>query len=492
MNNHFQIAIVGAGFAGIVAALRLKAAGKNDFVILEKSNEIGGTWRDNTYPGCACDVPSNLYSIAHQPNPKWSEMYATQVEILDYLKQVVQKNDLQKHIRCNTEAFTCEFLAEKGHWKIADRLGKTVTARFIILGAGPLNRPKLPKIKGLTTFKGKIFHSAEWDSSYDLTGKKVAVIGTGASAIQIVPAIAPIIGQMTVFQRSGAWIDTRNNRHVSNIEKSLFSVFPFLQKTVREILYWAVELRGSLFVGNKMAHTYLKKRCLKKLEKEVKDPEMRKKLTPNYELGCKRVLTSDNYYPTFNQKNVQLVTESITEITENELITVDSKRHEVDVIILATGFSAAEILTDRQIKGLNQRELFSEWLATGMQAYKGTCVSGYPNLLFIIGPNTGLGHSSMIHIMESQMNYVMQYIAAVENAAVENAGENTYFDLKPEIQTAHNQHLQSLFKDTVWATEGCQSWYRNAQGLNTILYPRLTVQFRKDLKTFELNDFRLF
>lgn len=483
MNADHQIAIIGAGFSGIVAALRLKASGRNDFIILEQASEIGGTWRDNTYPGCACDVPSNLYSIENQPNPNWSEMYAPQGEILTYMKQVIEKNDLSKHIRYNMEAYICEFLTENAFWKITDRKGVSLTAQIVIFGAGPLNRPHTPDIKGLADFTGKIIHSGKWDKSYDLTGKKVAVIGTGASAIQIVPTIAPIISEMTVFQRNAAWIDDRNNRYVSNLEKKIFSYFPFLQKITREILYWAVEARGTFFVGNKLAHKYITWRCLQKLKREIPDPELRQKLTPTYKLGCKRVLTSDDYYPTFGRKNVHLVTEKITEITENEVITEDRKGCKVDTIILATGFSAAEIHTDRQIKGLNQRELFSEWLTTGMQAYKGTCVSGYPNFLFILGPNTGLGHSSMIHIMESQMNYVMQYIETLEKK-----GKSAYFDIKAAIQSAHNTEIQHLFKDTVWAS-GCKSWYINSQGKNTILYPRLTLEFRKNLRKFNPQNF---
>lgn len=485
MKTAYQIAIIGAGFSGIVAALRFKAAGIHDFVILEKADEIGGTWRDNIYPGCACDVPSNLYSIANQPNPNWSEMYAPQAEIWEYMKDVVRKNDLDKYIRYHSEAFTCEFSAENGYWTIADRQGKSITARLVIFGAGPLNRPLRPDIQGLNLFKGKIIHSGEWDNQYDLTGKKVAIIGTGASAIQIVPTIAPKIAEMTVFQRNAAWIDDRNNRKVSALEKSLFKRFPILQQTVREILYWAIELRGSFFVGNKWAHAYITQRCLKKLKREIPDPELRQKLTPSYKVGCKRVLSSDDYYPTFNRKNVHLVTEKITEITENALITVDKKRHEVDTIILATGFSASEIHTDRKIIGLNGRELFAEWLKKGMEAYKGTCITGYPNLLFIVGPNTGLGHSSIIHIMESQMNYVIQYVETLMKK-----GEKAYLDVKPEIQQNYNTHLQSLFKDTVWAS-GCNSWYLNSEGKNTVLYPRLTLQFRKELKDFQLSDFEV-
>lgn len=483
MNADHQVVIIGAGFSGIVAALRLKASGRNDFIMLEQASEIGGTWRDNTYPGCACDVPSNLYSIANQPNPNWSEMYAPQAEILIYMKQVIEKNDLSKHIRYNTEAYICEFLTENAYWKITDRKGKSLTAQMVIFGAGPLNRPHIPDINGLANFKGKVIHSGKWDNNYDLTDKKVAIIGTGASAIQIVPTIAPIIAEMTVFQRSAAWIDDRNNHFVSGLQKKLFRHFPFLQQLIREILYWAVEARGTFFVGNKLAHKYITWRCLQKLKREIPDPELRQKLTPNYKVGCKRVLTSDDYYPTFMRENVHLVSEKITEITENEVITADGKSHKVDTLILATGFTAAEIHTDRQVRGLQQRELFSEWLKTGMQAYKGTCVSGYPNSLFILGPNTGLGHSSMIHIMESQMNYVMQYIETLEKK-----GKNTYLDIKAPVQAAHNEVIQNLFKDTVWAT-GCKSWYINSQGKNTILYPRLTLQFRKNLQQFDAQDF---
>lgn len=485
MQTDYQCAIIGAGFAGIIAALRLKKSGRNSFVIFEGANELGGTWRDNHYPGCACDVPSIVYSIDNEPNPNWTEFFPHHAEILAYMKMVVQRNDLEKQIQFETYICEAQFIVEKGYWQLTDKKGKITTARMVFFGAGPLNRAQIPLIKGVEKFKGKSFHSSEWEHEYDLKGKKVAIIGTGASAIQIVPSIAEKVSELLVFQRTAAWIANRGNRKISNIEKSIFNHFPIVQRIAREVIYGIMEVRGKLFTGNKWIHAHIKRNCLRKLKKEVQNPETRQKLTPHYELGCKRILNSDDYLPTFNRPNVHLITENIVEITENEIITNDGKKHEINCIVWATGFDAAQIRTKNKILGLNQRELFSEWLEKGMEAHKGTTIAGFPNLFFILGPNTGLGHSSMLHIMESQMNYAMQFIEKLENEA-----ENAFLDVSAEAQTAYNVEVQRLFKDTVWVS-GCKSWYIDEKGRNTVLYPRLATHFRKNTQRFDGENYVL-
>lgn len=485
MQTDYQFAIIGAGFAGIIAALRLKNSGRDSFIIFEGSTEIGGTWRDNHYPGCACDVPSVVYSIANEPNPNWTEFFPAQAEILAYMKSVVSKHDLAQKIQFETYIREMEFVEEKGYWKLTDKNGKITTARMVFSGAGPLNRPQLPSIKGIENFKGKNFHSSEWQHDYELKGKKVAIIGTGASSVQIVPTIAHEVSELIVFQRTAAWIASRGNRKISNIEKTIFRNFPFLQQIIREIIFILMEIRGRLFTGNKFVHGAFTRMFLKKLAKEVHNPEIRQKLTPNYKAGCKRILNSDDYLPTFNRENVHLVTENISEITENEIITNEGEKYKVDCIVWATGFDAAQIRTQNKIFGLNKRELFSEWLQNGMEAHKGTTISGFPNLFFILGPNTGLRHSSMLHIMESQLNYAMQMIQKLEKKA-----ENAFFNVKAQAQKAYNVHLQELFKTTVWVS-GCKSWYIDDGGRNTVLYPRLSVHFRKTTKHFDEENYEL-
>jgi cation diffusion facilitator CzcD-associated flavoprotein CzcO len=485
MKPDYQVAIVGAGFAGIAAALRLKNSERNSFVILERASEIGGTWRDNIYPGCGCDVPSYLYSIASEPNPDWQKMFSLQPEILEYLKNIVIKNQLKNHIRYNTELVRAEFVADKGYWQITDHRGNVLTASMLIAGLGPLNRPNIPSLKGIENFKGEHFHSSNWKHTCDLTHKRVAVIGTGASAIQFIPAIANKVGSLTVFQRTAAWVAPRNDSEISTFQQQLFKRLPMLQKTVRTLIFWILELRGMSFVGNKMVRTLLKKQALKHL-KTVENAVLRQKLTPNYEYGCKRVLISDDYYPTFNRSNVAVVTENIEHITDHEIITKDGQKYVVDVLIYGTGFVAAEIITDAKIFGLNGRELFAEWLQTGPEAYRGTTVSGFPNLAVLLGPNTGLGHNSVVHIIESQLSYVMQYIETLEKN-----GLNSYLDVKPDVQMAYNQTIQSQLKNSVWAS-GCKSWYMTASGKNTTIWPKLANSYRKLMRNFEANDYSTF
>jgi cation diffusion facilitator CzcD-associated flavoprotein CzcO len=476
MKADFQVGIIGAGFGGLVAALRFQKEGRNSFVIFERASEVGGTWRDNVYPGCACDVPSHLYSFADELNPNWSRAFSKQPEILEYIKDVAEKHNLRKLIRFKTDIVDLKFIEEPGLWEITDQHGTITRVKLVISATGPLNRPNTPKFKGMELFQGKVFHSAEWDNNYDLKGKRVAVIGTGASSIQIVPNIAPIVGQLTVFQRTAAWVQMRPDHAFSGFAKGLFKTAPAINKFYREMIYWRNEFFGKAFVGNETINRIGSKLSLRHLSKQVRDPETRRKLTPNYKMGCKRVLVSNDYYPAFNRPNVTLETTSIQEWNAKGIITADGIQHDFDAIVLATGFVAAEIELYTTITGLNNRDLLSEWRQTGAQAYRGTTVSGFPNLAFILGPNTGLGHNSVVHMMESQMNYLIDYLKLLENH-----GPNGYLDVNADIQAKHNQHLQTQFEGTVWQS-GCQSWYLNREGKNTTLYPRLTAQFRKELK----------
>jgi cation diffusion facilitator CzcD-associated flavoprotein CzcO len=321
----FQVGIVGAGFSGIVAALRLQASNRNSFVILEQAASPGGTWRDNTYPGCACDVPSNLYSISSAPNPNWSQAYSSQAEILAYLQRVIADHKLEQYIRYNSDVTQLEFLEREGIWRITDRAGKTVTVRSVILGMGPFSRPNWPQIPGLESFSGQILHTARWDLSIDLSGKRVGIIGTGASAVQIVPEIVSSVSNLTVFQRSAAWIGDRMNREIDRAKQEQYQRLPWLQAFERNVLYWVMELRGTLFTGNKTIHNFVKSQSLKKLEREVPNPELRHKLTPNYEFGCKRILSSDDYLPCFSRKNVTLETDAILEVTQNGVRTANAQ-----------------------------------------------------------------------------------------------------------------------------------------------------------------------
>jgi cation diffusion facilitator CzcD-associated flavoprotein CzcO len=477
------IGIIGAGFGGIMAAMDLKAKGRTDFVIFERADSIGGTWRDNIYPGCACDVPSHVYSLAKAPNPNWSRMYSAQPEILAYMHRIVDEYQLEQHIQYGAEIIDAKFIAEMGEWELMDKRGQTHVVKVVVAALGPLNRPVFPKIPGLETFAGKAFHSSQWDPEVDWNGKKVAIIGTGASAIQIVPAIAKDVAQLDVFQRTAAWISPRNDHPIAGFSKKLFNALPFLQRGMRHLIFEIMEVRGKLFLGNQFLHRLVTKQSLKKLAREVKDPETRKKLTPDYKLGCKRILSSDDYLPSFNLPQVKLHTDRIIGVEAEGLRTEDGKLHPADIVIYCTGFQAAEIVGELKVHGLEGKELFDEWSRNGMEAHYGTTFSGYPNFTYLLGPNTGLGHSSVLHIMESQMPYILEYLDHLDKQ-----GPKGYLDVKPSSQADYNRQLQEKFQGTVWAS-GCKSWYLNSKGKNTTLYPRLSRTFRRQLQHFDAGSY---
>ncbi len=472
-----DVAIIGAGFAGLGAALRLAQAGRHSFVIFERAGDIGGTWRDNTYPGCACDIPSKLYSFSFKPNPAWSRSYSPQPEILAYLKQCVTEGNLQQHIRYNTEIIRTEFIETAGHWQLTDGDGNTLTARVVVGALGPLNRPARPAIPGMATFAGHSFHSSEWDHTYDLRGKRVAVIGTGASAIQIVPEVAQVAGQLLVYQRTAPYVNPRLDKPISPFWQRVYKRVPVLQQLQRTGQYWIRELGGLAFLGNETINKLGTKVALKHLETSIADPELRRKSTPDYKLGCKRVLISDDYYPALTRPNVELITDRITEITPTGIVSQDGTERAVDVLIYSTGFVAAEIFCDLHITGRSGRVLFDEWAVTGPESYLGMTTSGFPNLIFLVGPNTGLGHNSIVHMIESQVNYLLDYLRVLEQTGDEQA----FLDVKPEVQQAYNVAIQQKLSGTVWAS-GCQSWYKDSRGKITTIWPDLTVAFRRQTR----------
>ncbi len=484
-STHFDVAVIGAGFSGLAAAIRLRQAGRDSFVIFERAAEVGGTWRDNVYPGCGCDVASPLYSFSFAPNPEWSRMFSGQPEILAYIQRTVSQFDLRPHIEFNTEIIRTEFSEQTGRWTLTDRAGCATTARVVLVAIGPLNRPARPRLPGLSSFQGHTFHSSEWDTDHDLTGKRVGVIGTGASAIQFVPQIAPVVGQLSLFQRSAPWVLPRLDRAFSETEKTWFRRLPVLQWVQRELIYWRNELFGLVFFGNKKLTDQARAIAARHLARAIKDPDLRRKATPNYALGCKRVLISNDYYPALTRPNVELVTEGIREVTPTGIVTDDGRERPLDVLIFGTGFVASSFLIDLHISGRGGRSLFGEWQASSAEAYRGTTVSGYPNMLVLVGPNTGLAHNSIIHIMESQVAYVLDYLRRLDAA-----GPGAYLDVRPKAQRAYNEQVQAQLRDTVWAS-GCQSWYQTAEGKNTTLLHTLTVKFRRSLKRVEMGDYEL-
>ena len=485
----YDIAIIGAGFAGLGMAIRLKKAGYQSFIIFERANQVGGTWRDNTYPGCGCDVASHLYSFSFEPKSDWTRKFSKQPEILEYLKDCVRKNELASHLQLNTEIFKIIFNESEGFYTITDSAGKQTTARMVVAGLGPLNRPQIPNFEGLNHFNGEVFHSSNWNHHYDLTGKRVAVIGTGASAIQFIPEIVSKVSKLYLYQRTAPWIIPKPDSEFSGFAKSMFAKLPFLRRAYRGFLYQLNEFIGLSFLGNIPVKKIAQFQAQQHLKMQVKNPELRRILTPNYQIGCKRILISDDYYPALQNPAVEVISDKITQITSHGIITNDGSEMKVDAIILGTGFFVAEypekFIKDYTIQGLNGENLFQKWTKDGFEAYKGTTINGFPNLMFILGPNTGLGHNTVVDIMESQINYIMDYYEKLLKKS-----PKAYLHIKPEVQKTYNEKIQSMFKNTAWAS-GCASWYLNSEGKNTSIYPRLNTEFRKQTLRVDLEEYEV-
>lgn len=479
-----RIAIIGSGFAGLGMGIRLKQAGIESFTIYEAADEIGGTWRDNTYPGVACDVQSHLYSYSFEPRPEWTRMFAPQAEIFDYLKHCAEKYDLLPHIRCGTAVTDARYDESTCGWTVTVGKGEVVQADMVVSATGGLSQPVYPNIPGIDDFEGNLFHSARWDHDYDLKGKKVGVIGTGASAIQFVPEIAPDVEKLHLFQRTPPWVLSKPDRAISERERERFRRRPFWQRLWRRALYWFLEMRVIVFVFFPKLMNVVAWEGRRFIRDNVPDPDLRKKLTPDYLPGCKRILMSDVYYPALTRPNVDVVTKGIQEITPDGIRTADGKEHRLDALIMGTGFQAAEAIPPFRVAGRDGLLLDEAW-RDGAEAYLGTVVSGFPNLFLIVGPNTALGHSSMIFMIESQIQYIMDCVAARQRVGFLS------LEVKKDVQDKYNRMLERRLRRTIWNTGGCASWYRTASGKNTTLWPGFTWAFRLRTRKVRLTDFHV-
>ncbi len=471
MGADYKVAILGAGFAGLCMGLRLQAQGQTSFVILEKADRVGGTWRENVYPGSGCDIPSHLYSYSFAPNPDWPEIYSAQPDILAYIDDVVEKHQLSNHIRFNAEVIGATWDEAAGFWRIATAGGGSVSAETFVTAWGQLNRPKLPPIEGRDDFAGPAFHSAQWDTSIDLTGKRVAVIGNGASAIQFVPQVAKTAGTLTLFQRSPNWLVPRMNRPYTEVEKAQFKAQPAAMEKVRSEIFEMAEAR----LAAKRAGTLPVEEVpipLAHLHAQVADPALRAKLTPDYEIGCKRVLISNDFYPALTRPNVELVTEAIVRMTPQGVVDATGRLHEVDVVIYATGFETKSFAGETAITGLGGVSLAQAW-QDGPEAYLGLAVSGFPNLFMLYGPNTNLGHNSIIYMIEAQVNYVLQALAAGRPLSV-----------KAQVMARYNDELQQQLAHTPWAGT-CTSWYKTADGKILNNWPDTARAYAQAVEVFD-------
>ncbi|MCX5738537.1 MAG: NAD(P)/FAD-dependent oxidoreductase [Proteobacteria bacterium] len=482
--SDFPIAIIGAGFAGIGTAIQLKKAGIHSFTIFERAGEIGGTWRDNTYPGAACDVPSHAYSLSFEQNPGWTHRYSPSEEIQNYLLGIVDKWQLRSHLRLGTEIVGARFDETRGAWTLTTDKGDTVTARVVVSGVGGLVDPALPDIKGLQSFGGELFHTARWNHDYEVTGKRVGVIGTGASAVQVVPSIAPQVERLAVFQRTPAWVVPKRDKRYSEHARRLYARFPVLLHASRFLQYLSSEIWGPMiFLDAPRLSAVGERLSMAHLRAQVKDPVLREKLTPHFQFGCKRILVSDDYWASFERENVDLVTEPIEEIVPEGIRTADGKLHELDVLVLATGFALGLASAPFPIIGRGGRTLDQIW-ADGAVAYKGMTVSGFPNWFILMGPNTGPGHTSVLVYTEAQIAHALSAIQKLRREG------HKWVDVRQSVQDHYNAGIQGRMKHMVWST-GCHSWYLSNDGSNHSLYPGFAAEYALRARHFDPGDYEI-
>jgi cation diffusion facilitator CzcD-associated flavoprotein CzcO len=484
--SHVRVAVVGTGFSGLGTAIRLRQSGTRDFCVLERGDDVGGTWRDNSYPGCACDVPSHLYSFSFAPNADWTRSFSGQPEIQAYIQRTADESGVLSHIHFGTELLEARWVEADRRWSIRTNRGE-FTADVLVVGAGPLSEPTLPDIPGIGTFAGTTFHSATWDHDHSLAGRRVAVVGTGASAIQFVPYVQRHAAHLTLFQRTAPWVLPRRDRAIPAWERAVYRHVPGARRALRAGIY---ALRESWLVGFTIRPQIMElaeKQALGMLRKQVPDPALREKLTPNFRLGCKRVLISNDYYPALAQSNVDVETDRIVEVTPTGVVTAgaDGTRteHPVDTLIFGTGFHVTDHPIAGRIRGRDGGTLADHWKSTGMSALHGVTVNGFPNLFYLVGPNTGTGNTSIIYMAEAQVEYLLSALSTMDRRGL------VTLEPRAEVQEAYNVRLQEQLDRTVWNTGGCASWYLDDRGRNTTLWPTFTFRFRRELSTFDLAEY---
>jgi len=478
-----EVAIVGAGFGGLGMAIRLKEEGADDFVLIERGADVGGTWWTNSYPGCQCDIPSNLYSFSFARNPDWDRAYPMRDQILEYLRDCARRFGVLPHTRLNTELLGATWVAADQRWELETSTGP-LSARVLVAAPGLLSEPWSPALPGLDRFKGNAFHTARWDHSDDLTGRRVALLGSGATAVQVVPEIQPRVARLHLFQRTPPWVVPHPDHAVRNEMRELYRRLPGLQRLSRAFIY---AIRETYVPGITRDRRWLRgQEALARLQlrRQVRDPELRRRLTPDYEIFCKRIVLSDRWYPAIQEPNVDLVSAGVREVREHSIVDGDGVEREIDTLILATGFTPAELPIAERIRGREGSSLAEVWKGSP-RAYLGTTVAGFPNLLLFYGPNLNLGHSSIVYMLESQANYALD---ALRTMRLTGAAE---FEVRPGAQAAFNEELQERLATTVWNTGGCGSWYLDRNGRNSIQWPGFTFEYRRRTRRFDPEAYRL-
>jgi cation diffusion facilitator CzcD-associated flavoprotein CzcO len=481
--RHVRIGILGAGFGGLGMAIRLRQEGIEDFVIWERHEDVGGTWWANTYPGCQCDIPSHLYSFSFAPNPEWSRTYPMQPELRDYLRRCAERFELIGRIRFGCEVMAAEWDEAVGRWRV-DTSDGPFTADVLVAAPGPLSEPSIPDVPGLGGFEGEVFHTATWNHDYDLRGKRVAVVGTGASAIQAVPAIQPLVEHLTVFQRTPPWVVPHRDRPITERERRAYRRFPLLQRLARAGVYFGRELLVPGLAYQPRIMKVVERLARENLRRQIPGPELRERLTPDYAIGCKRILPSSSWYRTLMQPNVDVVTSAVEEVRPNGVVAADGSVRDVDMIIFATGFYVTDIPIAPRVRGVGGTRLSEVWDGSP-RAYRGTAVAGFPNFFLLVGPNTGLGHNSIVFMIEAQLAYVMDALKAMRRGG---AGR---IEVRREAQEAYNAKLQERMERTVWTTGGCSSWYIDSKGKNTTIWPDFTFRFWNATRRFDPEAYEL-
>jgi cation diffusion facilitator CzcD-associated flavoprotein CzcO len=478
-DRQVDVVIIGAGISGIGAAIRLLKQGVKSFIVLEKAAAAGGTWRDNTYPGCACDVPSALYSYSFAQKPDWSRVFAGQQEILDYVNDVANLHGVNEFVEYETPVGDSRWDNEQRQWVVSTPRG-VWRAQVLVSCTGYLHEPQIPDIPGLAEFSGTLFHSSRWNHSHDLRGERVAVIGTGASAIQFVPEIQPVVSQLHLFQRTPQWILPKPDMKVTSLQQRLLSL-PYASDIFRGALYNGLEVFGIGFRKPALLKQ-VEKLALAHLQKEIPNPELRAKLTPDYVLGCKRVLLSNNYYQAVAQPNVEVLATGVRSVRGRVLVGQDGVEREVDTVVLGTGFHVSDPPNAAHVYGKDGRSLAEVWRGSP-EAYRGTTVSGFPNFFLVLGPNLAIGNNSAFVVIESQLNYIMAALETMRRRGISR------LEVRRDAQAAYNREVQRDLQGTVWNTGGCSSYYIDANGRNSIGFPWSTETMRKMLAAFDIEKY---
>lgn len=480
MVHSTDMLIIGAGFSGLIMAIEARKRGIRDIAILEKADDLGGTWRENTYPGVACDIPSHLYSMATHLNPNWTRAYAGGAEIQAYLKKVARDEAL--YDLCHFHQHLKSAAWDGTRWQVETEAGDRWSARFLVSAIGALHLPSIPDIPGIDSFPGPRFHSAQWDHNADLTGKRIAVVGTGASAVQFVPEIAQTARHVTIFQRSAPYVLPRPDGPIAPWVRRLYDRIPLLPKLRRKLIFTVFEYRHRVFSGQERMVNFAMKMWRKSLDEAISDPAQRSALTPGYRIGCKRILSSNDWYPALARDNVEVIPHGVASIDGDRITAVDGSETQADILIWGTGFHVTDVVDRLDITGADGLTLKAAW-ADGMQANLGTAIAGFPNFFILLGPHTGLGHNSVVLMIEAQVAHIGHVLGEMSGAGLSA--------ITPDAakQATFTKEMQDRHADSVWQAGGCTSWYQDALGRNTTIWPGTVAEFQKRMAQSGLEQY---